>query len=123
MGVLEGAPEKVSDFANEETESPLILRDQVVRPGMTPALRQQLDQRPERVERENVETKTPDVTKPQLKIPVTSLRTPQALVLQRLLIYDRSSNLFSNLLYPGKMYSCQSLLPAPNRSFCFLCAD
>jgi len=104
VGVLEGAPEKVSDFANEETESPLILRDQVVRPGMTPALRQQLDQRPERVERENVETKTPDVTKPQLKIPVTSLRTPQALVLQRLLIYDRE-NVFMPIVASGTQQS------------------
>lgn len=58
----------------------------LLRPGMTPSLRAQMQ---DQVENRNVEPQKKPEARPSLHIPVTSLRTSYELVRQRLLIYDR----------------------------------
>lgn len=64
----------------------------IVRPGVTPALRAQRNQQGEAntpQNNNNNQNNTPKINTPTMKIPVTSLRTPKAIISQRLLVYDR----------------------------------
>lgn len=80
---LSSEEEDVAEAFDDETLTrPSRLGTPLLRPGVTPALR---------ALNISTEPEPPKLseTRPTLKIPITSLRTPPELLKQRLLIYDR----------------------------------
>lgn len=84
---------------NKNKLGPRISNEPLVRPGITPALRAQMNQQ-QRGENNNNNTNNTNINgnnrinplnenSSTLRIPITSLRTPTTVVTQRLLIYDR----------------------------------